>query len=221
MLVRWRLPGDDPDAIEPQQAEFGTEPEITVGRLDDRPDPAFEKAIADLPRRVRVLTDVQFRVQGERARAQHQHCPHQHYLHRDNALCSCAAHLPPISSCFPTGKRTPESSAGQAYYRIVALDTTLLRLYTALLRVDGILELEVRPPSLGDVMHRAPSLVALELHSLATAALGAQSTNASVAGRVTGFFCTCSKLQPKCHLNRTRPSNLIERVESAISATRP
>ena len=35
MLIRRRLPGDVPDAIEAKQAEFRAQPEITVGRLGD------------------------------------------------------------------------------------------------------------------------------------------------------------------------------------------
>jgi len=62
MLIPWRLPRDAPNAIEAKQAEFRAQPEITVGRLRDRLDGAFGKAFADLPRRVRVLTDVKRRV---------------------------------------------------------------------------------------------------------------------------------------------------------------
>jgi hypothetical protein len=35
MLTRGRLPGDAPNPIETKQAEFGAQPEITVGRLSD------------------------------------------------------------------------------------------------------------------------------------------------------------------------------------------
>ncbi len=78
MLIRWRLPGDVPDTIEAKQAEFRAQPEITVGRLGNGVDGAFGKAVADLPRRVRVLADVQRRIQRERARA-----PRQQYAQRD------------------------------------------------------------------------------------------------------------------------------------------
>jgi hypothetical protein len=50
MLTRRRLPWDAPNAIEAKQAEFRAEPEITVGRLSNRVDDAFEKAVADRPR---------------------------------------------------------------------------------------------------------------------------------------------------------------------------
>src|SRR5260370_34047456 len=41
MLTRWRLPGDGPDTIEAQQPEFRTQPEITVGRLDNCANGSF------------------------------------------------------------------------------------------------------------------------------------------------------------------------------------
>jgi hypothetical protein len=76
MLIRWRLPGDVPDTIEAKQAEFRAQPEITVGCLSDGVDDASRKVVADPPRRVRVLADVQGRIQGERARAhQSYHSP--------------------------------------------------------------------------------------------------------------------------------------------------
>ena len=59
MLTRRRLPRSGPNAIEANQAEFGAKPEITVGRLSNRVDDAFDKAFADRPRGVRVLIDVE------------------------------------------------------------------------------------------------------------------------------------------------------------------
>jgi hypothetical protein len=59
MLTRRRLPWNGPNAVEPQQAEFGAEPEITVRRLSDGSDGAFEKAVTDCPRGMGVLTDVE------------------------------------------------------------------------------------------------------------------------------------------------------------------
>jgi hypothetical protein len=35
MLIRWWLPGDSPNTVETKQAEFRTQPEITVGRLNN------------------------------------------------------------------------------------------------------------------------------------------------------------------------------------------
>jgi hypothetical protein len=61
MLTHWRLPWDAPNTVEAKQAEFGAEPEITIGRLSNRSDDAFEKAFADGPRRMRVLIDVETR----------------------------------------------------------------------------------------------------------------------------------------------------------------
>src|SRR5262249_29907171 len=51
ILIARRLPGNGPDTIEAKQPEFGTQPEITVGRLSNGVDGAFGKAVADLPRR--------------------------------------------------------------------------------------------------------------------------------------------------------------------------
>jgi hypothetical protein len=82
MLIRRRLPRHVPDTVEAKQAEFRAQPEITVGRLSNGLDCPFGKALADLPSRVRVLTDIQRRIQRERARAQKQHTqccpPHGH-----------------------------------------------------------------------------------------------------------------------------------------------
>jgi hypothetical protein len=64
VLARGWLPGDTPNAVESEQAEFGAEPEITVGCLSNRVDDGFEKAVADGPGIVRVLTNVQRRIQG-------------------------------------------------------------------------------------------------------------------------------------------------------------
>jgi hypothetical protein len=62
VLARGRLPRDAPNAVEAKQAEFRAEPEITVGRLSNRVDDGFEKAVADGPGIVRVLIDVERRV---------------------------------------------------------------------------------------------------------------------------------------------------------------
>jgi hypothetical protein len=59
MLTRRGLPWDDPDAVEAKHAEFGAEPEIAVGRLSNCVDDAFGKPVADPPRSVRVLTEVE------------------------------------------------------------------------------------------------------------------------------------------------------------------
>ena len=80
MLVRWRLPGDGPHAIESKQAEVRAQPEKTVGRLSNGADAAFEKTLADLPRRVRVLAHIQRRIQRERART-----PRQQHAGQQNA----------------------------------------------------------------------------------------------------------------------------------------
>src|SRR6266700_2049117 len=63
MVTLRRLPSDIPDAIEAKQTEFGSQPEITIRRLGNGGDLSFRKPLADLPRRVRVLADVQRRIQ--------------------------------------------------------------------------------------------------------------------------------------------------------------
>ncbi|MGA7840306.1 MAG: hypothetical protein WCA34_05270 [Candidatus Acidiferrales bacterium] len=64
MLIRRFLPRDSPYTIEAKQAEFSAEPEITVRRLGDGVDAVPGKAVASVPRFVRVLTHVQCRVQS-------------------------------------------------------------------------------------------------------------------------------------------------------------
>jgi|SRR5215471_15208069 len=68
LLTRRWLPGNGPDAIKAKQTKLGTQPEIPVGCLSDRADDAFGKAVADLPRRVRVLANVKVWIQSERTR---------------------------------------------------------------------------------------------------------------------------------------------------------
>jgi len=59
MLARGGLPGDASNAIEAKQAEFRAEPKVTVRCLSNRVDDGFKKAIADGPRLVGVLIDVE------------------------------------------------------------------------------------------------------------------------------------------------------------------
>src|SRR5215813_9683817 len=80
MLIRRRLPGDGPNTVKAKQAELGSQPEITVGSLGNRADVAFSKAVANLPGRVRVLTDVERRVQCQRRPG----ACEQHACHRNS-----------------------------------------------------------------------------------------------------------------------------------------
>jgi hypothetical protein len=59
VLARRRLPRDGPSTVEVKQTKLRAEPEITVRRLSNRADDAFEKAVADRPRGVGVLIDVE------------------------------------------------------------------------------------------------------------------------------------------------------------------
>src|SRR4029077_7959581 len=72
MLPRRCVPGDGLHAVEAKQAELRTEPEITVGRVGEGSDCAFEKPLADGPRLVGVLTDVELGIQRESARTPRQ-----------------------------------------------------------------------------------------------------------------------------------------------------
>ena len=69
MLIRGRLPGNVSYSIEAEQAEGCSQPEIAVGSLGDRTDCAFAESLANLPRRVRVLADVERRIDREGAEA--------------------------------------------------------------------------------------------------------------------------------------------------------
>src|SRR6266699_519735 len=71
-LIGRRLPVHVSDVIEAKQVEFRTQPEIAVGSLGNGGDDIFGKAIANLPRGVRVLTHVQRRIRRERARSRNQ-----------------------------------------------------------------------------------------------------------------------------------------------------
>src|SRR5262249_41690732 len=88
LLTRWRLPRDVPDAIEPKQTKFRSQPEIPVRRLGNAVDHAFGKAFANLPRRVRVLAHVQLRIERERARMPPQQHGSQHNAERESVSSS-------------------------------------------------------------------------------------------------------------------------------------
>src|SRR5262245_10198507 len=72
LLAERGLPRDVADTVEAKQAKLRTQPKITVGRLGNGIDGAFGKPLADLPRRVRILTNVQRRIQRQRGRVQRQ-----------------------------------------------------------------------------------------------------------------------------------------------------
>jgi hypothetical protein len=76
LLILGRLPGDGPDAIETKEAELRAQPKVAVRRLSDRGDRSLGKTLPDLPRRVRVLADVQRRIEREQARTPRQEGHH-------------------------------------------------------------------------------------------------------------------------------------------------
>src|SRR4029453_14832915 len=63
----WWQPRDAPHSIEPTQAGIGADPEITTGCLRDGKDDALEEPVSDLPCGVRILADVESRVEREGA----------------------------------------------------------------------------------------------------------------------------------------------------------
>src|SRR5258705_7580279 len=79
VLLEWGLPWHCGYAVEAEQAVFRAEPEEPVRRLGNRADCALAEPVADLPRRVHVLTDVERRVQRERTLTPRQ----QHPRHQD------------------------------------------------------------------------------------------------------------------------------------------
>src|SRR5215813_11418536 len=114
MLTRWRLPGKGLHTIEANQTKLGTQPEITVGRLSNAADDTFGKALADLPRRVRVLVDVERRIQCQYRRTRHQDHPsqqsarHEHEsskslqcLHRGHVFLSAPTRLKDVNQINP------------------------------------------------------------------------------------------------------------------------
>src|SRR5262249_3666759 len=72
LFPTWRLPWHGTNAVEAKQAEFRAEPEISVRCLGNPANFPFSKSVADLPRRVRVLTDVEIGIQRETAWADEQ-----------------------------------------------------------------------------------------------------------------------------------------------------
>src|SRR5262249_54784419 len=62
----WRLPRNRLDSIETKQTELGPQPQIAVWGLSDGVDDSLRKAVADLPRLVGVLIDIEGRIQRER-----------------------------------------------------------------------------------------------------------------------------------------------------------
>jgi hypothetical protein len=58
LTIGW-LPRNRANTIEAKNAEFRAQPNVPIRRLRDRADPAFGEAVADFPRRMRVLADIE------------------------------------------------------------------------------------------------------------------------------------------------------------------
>ncbi|MGH9880108.1 MAG: hypothetical protein ACRD6N_01630, partial [Pyrinomonadaceae bacterium] len=67
LLTSTRLPEGKANAVEAKQAELPAEPQIPVGRLCHREDGAEIEAVPGGPRGMRVLADLQRRVERENA----------------------------------------------------------------------------------------------------------------------------------------------------------
>ena len=86
-LTLWRLPENGVDAIEATQAGLGCKPDITVLGLSKLVDDTAGNALANLPRRVRILADVECRIQRERAAREHE--PRRHDTDPDACTMTC------------------------------------------------------------------------------------------------------------------------------------
>jgi hypothetical protein len=84
-------------AIEARQTELRNQPQISVGRLDDGGDATFGKAVADLPRDVRELSDVERGDCGIRAETHRQQHSTWQNARRDNISFPFAGPFMPLS----------------------------------------------------------------------------------------------------------------------------
>src|SRR5262249_48901651 len=82
-LARRRPPLQRPDAIETQQPQFGAKPKIPIAGLRKRRDESLGKSVASLPRGVRVLTDVEPRIEREGGGPADDAKNGQHHSHDD------------------------------------------------------------------------------------------------------------------------------------------
>ena len=64
--ARWRTPCGESNPIEPHQAEFGPQPEVSVGSLSNGADRALDRVILEGPCSVRVLSDIEVRVKRKK-----------------------------------------------------------------------------------------------------------------------------------------------------------
>src|SRR5208337_2600308 len=65
LLTRGWWPGDTAITVETKQSEFRAEPEIPIGRLGHRVDVTEREPVPDGPRGMRVLADIERRVQRQ------------------------------------------------------------------------------------------------------------------------------------------------------------
>ena len=164
------------DAIETKQTELSTEPEITVRSLSDRGDLTFGKTVADLPRRMCILADVQCGIQCERRGTPRQQQEGAYWAKRDDKSSSARfLHGPHILSQYVPWRWK------QAHHPIGGLANNSFSPLTQFKSGCSLTHplLNVRY----GLVRRVAALVFILLTSC-TLNL-AQSTNASLAGRIT------------------------------------
>src|SRR5262249_5719587 len=92
---RRRLPLHHSDAVEAKETVLRAEPQVSVRRLTDGGNAIADEAVANLPGRVRVLTEVRRRIQGERPgtrRQQQADLPHRQANQRPPEGSGARAH---------------------------------------------------------------------------------------------------------------------------------
>src|ERR1044072_3277899 len=93
LLIRWRLPLNVLQAIEAEQTEFRSKPEITIRRLSNRIDYPLGETVAAFPRRVSILTDVQRWIQRKRSGATGQQNASQNRLKNTHVKSASNPHV--------------------------------------------------------------------------------------------------------------------------------
>ena len=112
LLTCGRLPASEVKAIETKQSEFPAEPQIAVGCLGHREDGAQRVSVPDGPRGVRVLADLQRRVEREGGRVRNKQCRDQHQAGHDHVSSSTIQLTHAVSEQQMRTRMTHQSSGG-------------------------------------------------------------------------------------------------------------
>ena len=88
LLASRRLPPYEPDAVEMKESGPAPEPQVAVGCLGHRENAVQREPVADRPRRVRVLADLERRIQREEGSRceQQRDCGHRQERQRASHL---------------------------------------------------------------------------------------------------------------------------------------